>query len=92
VDILPVTRNSRPTGEAFVVLRSLADMDMALRKNKAYMGTRYIEVFEARKLVRLPCCAAWALRLPAAASPPGATILSTRACRCSAACGQLAPG
>lgn len=50
VDILPVTRNSRPTGEAFVVLRSLPDMDMALRKNKAYMGTRYIEVFEARKL------------------------------------------
>lgn len=50
VDILPVARSGRPTGEAFAVLRTLPDMDMALRKNKAYMGTRYIEVFEARKL------------------------------------------
>ena len=34
-----------------MVLHSLAELDMALRKNKAYMGSRYIEVFEARKLV-----------------------------------------
>lgn len=49
-----MTRGGRPTGEAYVVLHSLGDLDMALRKNRAYMGTRYIEVFEARKLVSGP--------------------------------------
>lgn len=39
------------SGEAYVVLSHPADLEVAMRKNKAYMGSRYIEVFEARKMV-----------------------------------------
>lgn len=42
-------RHGRPSGEAYAVLAHPAEMDIALRKNKAYMGTRYVEVYEAKK-------------------------------------------
>lgn len=45
-----VNRNGRPTGESIVVLSHPAEIDIALGKNKAYMGSRYIEVFETRKI------------------------------------------
>lgn len=45
-----VHRNGRPTGECIVVLSHPAEVDIALAKNKAYMGSRYIEVFETRKI------------------------------------------
>ncbi|KAG7668954.1 hypothetical protein Ndes2437B_g06688 [Nannochloris sp. 'desiccata'] len=49
IDILLTSRHGRATGEAYVVLSHPAELDIAMRKNKAYMGSRYIEVFEARK-------------------------------------------
>lgn len=52
VDVLLVRRGGRATGEAFVLLPHPADLDAALRKNRAYMGSRYIEVFEAGRQVR----------------------------------------
>lgn len=45
-----VQRNGRATGECFVVLCNPGELEVAMRKNKAYMGSRYIEVFEARKM------------------------------------------
>jgi heterogeneous nuclear ribonucleoprotein F/H len=50
VDILIVQRGGRASGEAYAVLSHPAEMDAAMRKNKAYMGSRYVEVFEARKM------------------------------------------
>lgn len=52
VDILMVKRDGRFSGEAYVVLGSPMSVDMALTKNKSYMGRRYIEIFKAKKLVR----------------------------------------
>lgn len=50
VDILLVKRDGRFSGEAFVVLGSSAQIQMAVDKNKSYMGRRYVEVFKAKKL------------------------------------------
>ena len=50
IDVVIVQRHGKSTGEAFAVLAHPAELDMALRKNKAYLGTRYIEVFETRKI------------------------------------------
>lgn len=50
VDILMMKRDGRFTGEAFVVFGSPLHVEMALTKNKGYMGRRYIEVFRAKKL------------------------------------------
>lgn len=46
-----VKRDGRFSGEAYVVLGSPMAVDMALTKNKSYMGRRYIEIFKAKKLV-----------------------------------------
>lgn len=51
VDILLVKRDGRFSGEAFVVLGSPLQIQMAVDKNKSYMGRRYVEVFRAKKLV-----------------------------------------
>jgi heterogeneous nuclear ribonucleoprotein F/H len=51
VDILLVKREGRFSGEAFVVLGSPLQIQMAVDKNKSYMGRRYVEVFRAKKLV-----------------------------------------
>lgn len=50
MDVVIVLRHGKPNGDAFVVLSHPAELDAALTKNKAYLGTRYIEVFEAKKL------------------------------------------
>eukprot|EP00878_Enallax_costatus_P002872 GHUV01003065.1.p1 GENE.GHUV01003065.1~~GHUV01003065.1.p1 ORF type:complete len:276 (+),score=52.20 GHUV01003065.1:152-979(+) len=50
VDILLVRRDGRFSGEAFVVLGSPLQIQMAVDKNKSYMGRRYVEVFRAKKL------------------------------------------
>ncbi|KAI8110763.1 hypothetical protein M9434_004339 [Picochlorum sp. BPE23] len=50
LDVVIGMRNGRPSGEAYAVLTHPAEMDIALRKNKAYMGTRYVEVYEAKKM------------------------------------------
>jgi len=46
-----VKREGRFSGEAFVVLGSPLQIQMAVDKNKSYMGRRYVEVFRAKKLV-----------------------------------------
>jgi heterogeneous nuclear ribonucleoprotein F/H len=51
VDILLCKRDGRFSGEAFVVLGSPLQIQMAVDKNKSYMGRRYVEVFRAKKLV-----------------------------------------
>jgi hypothetical protein len=56
VDILLVKREGRFSGEAFVVLGSPLQIQMAVDKNKSYMGRRYVEVFRAKKLVRAILC------------------------------------
>jgi hypothetical protein len=73
VDILLVKREGRFSGEAFVVLGSPLQIQMAVDKNKSYMGRRYVEVFRAKKLV-----SSWARASPhpgctrcEAARPPG---------------------
>ena len=54
VDVLVVKKEGRTTGEAYVVYATDVEVDMALAKNKGYMGRRYVEVFKAKKLVSLP--------------------------------------
>lgn len=44
-------RDGRFSGEAFVVLSSPLQIQMAEDKNKSYMGRRYVEVFRAKKQV-----------------------------------------
>jgi hypothetical protein len=51
VDVLFVKQAGRFTGEAFAVLPSAAHVDVAISKNKSYLGRRYVEVFRASKLV-----------------------------------------
>lgn len=38
--------NGRPSGEAYIELTSKLDLERALKKNRRYMGHRYIEVFQ----------------------------------------------
>lgn len=49
VDVLLVRRDSRNTGEAYVLFGTAMQMDFALQKNRQSMGRRYIEVFRAKK-------------------------------------------
>ena len=48
-----VKKEGRFCGEAYVVLASPLFVDLALTKNKSYMGRRYIEIFRAKKIVRV---------------------------------------
>jgi len=41
-------RDGRPSGDAYMVLASLRDSKEALKLHKSTMGSRYLEVFEAR--------------------------------------------
>jgi hypothetical protein len=54
VDIVLVKRQGRFSGEAFVVLPGMMQVEFALNKHKAYMGKRYVEVQPASKEVALP--------------------------------------
>lgn len=38
-----MSREGRPSGEAFVELETLSDVEQALKKDKQHMGHRYIE-------------------------------------------------
>ena len=51
VDIILVKRQGRFSGEAFVVLPGMVQVEFALNKHKAYMGKRYVEVQQASKEV-----------------------------------------
>ena len=44
MDVVLVRRQGRFSGEAFVVLPGMMQVDFALNKHKAYMGKRYVEV------------------------------------------------
>ena len=53
LDIIIVRRGQRTTGEAYILLRMPIQVEMVLRKDKTYLGKRYVEVNLAKKLVRL---------------------------------------
>ena len=40
---LTLTREGRPSGEAYIEMASQEDLDEALEKDKQHMGKRYIE-------------------------------------------------
>jgi len=42
-------QHGRPSGEAFVVFESDEDLQLAVKRHKEYMGSRYIEVFAAQQ-------------------------------------------
>lgn len=50
MDILLCKRNGRFSGEAFVLMASPVQVDMAIAKDKTYLGRRYVEVFRAKRL------------------------------------------
>lgn len=56
LDIIIVRRGQRTTGEAYILLRMPIQVEMVLRKDKTYLGKRYVEVNLAKKLVRTPVC------------------------------------
>jgi len=41
-------REGRPSGDAYIEMASLRDVKEGLKNDKKYMGSRYLEVFEAR--------------------------------------------
>eukprot|EP00096_Caligus_rogercresseyi_P008228 TRINITY_DN2671_c0_g6_i1.p1 TRINITY_DN2671_c0_g6~~TRINITY_DN2671_c0_g6_i1.p1 ORF type:complete len:467 (+),score=132.32 TRINITY_DN2671_c0_g6_i1:76-1476(+) len=45
---LTMTRNGRPSGEAYIELASEEDVEKALKKHRQTMGKRYIEVFKSQ--------------------------------------------
>lgn len=74
IDIVLVKRDGRLTGEAFVVLAGPMHVDVALSKNRSYMGRRYIEIYAARKMVRSTRegCLGWRLCfVPSLGHQPG---------------------
>ncbi|CAF0849421.1 unnamed protein product [Brachionus calyciflorus] len=46
---LTMNAEGRPSGEAFIELVSDQDLDLALKKNNAMIGQRYIEVFKSNQ-------------------------------------------
>ncbi|KAK4336953.1 hypothetical protein RND71_043525 [Anisodus tanguticus] len=42
-------RKGRPSGNAYVLFENKEDFDLAMKRNKKYMGSRYIELFPVRK-------------------------------------------
>ena len=65
MDIIIVRRGHRSTGEAYILLRMPIQVELVLRKDKTYIGKRYVEVNLAKKLVR------------ASAYPTGLHMIST---------------
>ncbi|XP_026481921.1 heterogeneous nuclear ribonucleoprotein F-like isoform X2 [Ctenocephalides felis] len=43
-----MSKDNRPSGEAFVEFASANDLEKALKKDRCHMGSRYIEVFRSR--------------------------------------------
>ncbi|XKL66577.1 hypothetical protein PGB90_009997 [Kerria lacca] len=46
---ITMSREGRPSGEAFIELESKGDAEKALRKDKQHMGHRYIEIFKTSR-------------------------------------------
>ena len=53
MDVVLVKREGRLSGEAFVLLPGIMQVEFALGKHKAYLGKRYVEVQLAYKEVCL---------------------------------------
>lgn len=51
MDVVLVRRHGRFSGEAFIVLPGMMQVEFALNKHKAYMGKRYIEVQQCAREV-----------------------------------------
>lgn len=49
LDIMLVKRDGRFSGEAYIVLSSHRQLESVIKKDKSYIGRRYIEVFLAKK-------------------------------------------
>jgi len=46
---MTMSREGRPSGEAYVEMETEEDMNMACKKDREHMGHRYIEVFRAKR-------------------------------------------
>ncbi|KAF4521628.1 hypothetical protein B566_EDAN006670 [Ephemera danica] len=46
---MTMSREGRPSGEAYIEMESDDDIEKALKKDKEHMGHRYIEVFKAKR-------------------------------------------
>jgi len=46
---MTLSREGRPSGEAYVDMESEEDFNLALEKNRNHMGVRYIEVFPSKR-------------------------------------------
>ncbi|XP_014233919.1 heterogeneous nuclear ribonucleoprotein F-like isoform X1 [Trichogramma pretiosum] len=46
---MTMSREGRPSGEAFIEMESEADIEAACKKDRDHMGHRYIEVFKAKR-------------------------------------------
>ncbi|KAK6629710.1 hypothetical protein RUM43_003528 [Polyplax serrata] len=44
-----MTREGRPSGEAYVEMETDEDIEEALKKDREYMGSRYMEVFKSKR-------------------------------------------
>lgn len=55
MDVVLVKRQGRFSGEAFVVLPGMMQVEFALNKHKAYMGKRYVEVQQSCREVCSAC-------------------------------------
>jgi len=48
--IIPTDERGRPSGDAYVEVETMDDVDLALKMHKRDLGSRYVEVFEANPL------------------------------------------
>lgn len=46
---MTLSREGRPSGEAYIEMETTADVDKACKRDRDYMGHRYIEVFRANR-------------------------------------------
>jgi len=46
---MTLSREGRPSGEAYIEMESPMDVELACKRDRDYMGHRYIEVFKANK-------------------------------------------
>lgn len=51
MDIVMVKRDGRFSGEAFVVVGNLQQVEAAMTKHRQFIGQRFIEIFPAQKRV-----------------------------------------
>jgi hypothetical protein len=78
-----VQRGGRFSGEAYVLLGSPMQLELAVQKNRQHMGKRYVEVFPCRKLVRARPPPGRAARLRCERPTAADRVLAGRACGCT---------